>query len=73
METYEDWKGVRGLDLVGGVSFFPHMSDEWKDLTCERQEELGEVVYCLQDEEVCLVEGDAMSIVSADAVPTSQI
>lgn len=71
MERYEDWKGVKGLDLVGGVSFFPHMSDEWKELTCERQEELGEV-YCLRDDEVCLVEEDSIAVVSADTVPTSQ-
>lgn len=65
METYNDWKGIKGLDLVGGASFFPHMSDEWKELTDNKKQELGQV-YCLRDEEVCLVDGRGVSIVSAD-------
>ncbi len=65
MQSYDDWKGVEGLDLVGGASFFPHMSDEWKELTLKKQNELGQV-YCLRDEDVCLVENRSVSIVSAD-------
>lgn len=65
MQTYEDWKGVEGLDLVQGLSFFPHMSDEWKELSLEKQQDVGEV-YCLRDEDVCLVEGKRVSIVSGE-------
>lgn len=69
METYEDWKGIKGLDLVGGTSFFPHMSEEWEELTLEKQNELGQVhVYCLRDEQVCLVENQAVTVVSAETV-----
>lgn len=71
METYDDWKGVNGLDLVGGASFFPHMSDEWKDLVDEKQLELGDVC-CLRDEDVCLVTGRQVSIISADNVLVNQ-
>ncbi len=39
MESYDEWKGVEGLDLVGGASFFPHMSEEWKELTLKKQNE----------------------------------
>jgi len=71
METYDDWKGTKGLDLVGGTSFFPHMSNEWKDLTMKKKEELGDV-YCLRDEEVCLVEEKRVLVVSTETVPSSQ-
>ena len=66
MHTYDDWKGVKGLDLVNGLSFFPHMSDEWKDLILEKQQDIGEVC-CLRDEDACLVEGKRVSIVSGES------
>lgn len=31
--TYEDWTQIRGLDATGGVSWFPHMTEEWRDMT----------------------------------------
>jgi hypothetical protein len=64
MESYDEWKGVEGLDLVGGASFFPHMSEEWKELTLKKQNEVGQV-YCLRDEDVFFVEKQSASIVSA--------
>ncbi|KAL3775431.1 hypothetical protein ACHAW5_007155 [Stephanodiscus triporus] len=36
MGTYGDWSDCPGLDLVGGSSFFPHMSDDWLDTVNER-------------------------------------
>jgi hypothetical protein len=71
METYQDWIGVKGLDLVQGASFFPHMSDEWKDLTLQKQQGVGEV-YCLRDEDACLVQGKSVSIVSAECLLSQQ-
>jgi hypothetical protein len=71
METYQDWKGVKGLDLVQGASFFPHMSDEWKDLTLQKQQGVGKV-YCLRDEDVCLVQGKIVSIVSGGSLLSRQ-
>ena len=59
MESYDEWKGVEGLDLVGGASFFPHMSEEWKELTLKKQNEVGQV-YCLRDEDVFFVEKQYM-------------
>ena len=73
METHDDWKGVEGLDLVNGASFFPHMSDEWKELTLEKKHERGEV-YCLRDEDVCLVDGkkQIISVASAENILNKQ-
>lgn len=72
MKTYDDWQGIKGLDLVGGASFFPHMSEEWKELTLEKLKELDNV-YCLRDEDVCLVENQAITLISAtETVPRSQ-
>lgn len=48
-ETYDDWKGQRGLGLIGSSSFFPHMSDEWDNLVKEKG---LSSVYCLQDSEI---------------------
>mmetsp|Transcript_19682 Transcript_19682/g.47533 ORF Transcript_19682/g.47533 Transcript_19682/m.47533 type:complete len:466 (+) Transcript_19682:101-1498(+) len=39
-ETYNDWRDIRGLDLVGDTSFFPHMDDRWKSLVEKRRKEL---------------------------------
>lgn len=65
MEDYKDWTGVQGLNLMGGASFFPHMSDEWKSLVQDKREALEGIttVYALSDEEVCLCDGSMKSIV----------
>ena len=31
-----DWADVRGLDLAGGASFFPHHAPEWESLVAEK-------------------------------------
>lgn len=43
------------------------MSDEWKELTLEKQQDIGEV-YCLRDEDVCLVECKRVSIVLGESL-----
>jgi hypothetical protein len=72
-ESYDDWKDVEGLGLVGSASFFPHMEDRWQSLVECRKEELsagastiastGEspALFCLGDFDVCLVEGEKKS------------
>jgi peptidase E len=59
MGEYDDWRDVRGLDLVGGRSFFPHMSDDWSDVVNERsRKDDGSVC----DDLVCLREHDALCV-----------
>jgi hypothetical protein len=41
-ETYQDWKHVQGLSLVGCTSFFPHMEDHWQSVVNDRTKELIE-------------------------------
>ncbi|KAL9191251.1 hypothetical protein ACHAXT_000957 [Thalassiosira profunda] len=60
-ETYDDWLDVRGFDFVGSCSFFPHMSDDWKDLVQQQVDSApGKFVcsYCLREEDACCVVGE---------------
>jgi peptidase E len=68
METYEAWKDVEGLGLIGDASIFPHMDDEWEDMVNEKEKEIDSEVYCLTDADVFLVDGSTqtISIVSND-------
>jgi hypothetical protein len=66
-ETYDDWKGIKGLGLAGGASFFPHMTNQWVPLINEKQAEFLAVpahkeLYCLRDIDVCCVDGSTSSI-----------
>jgi hypothetical protein len=78
-ETYQDWihkddadasseqsSNSLGLNLVGGASVFPHMSDDWLDLVQDKKESLpkedGTLLYCLQEWDACCVEGSAKDV-----------
>ena len=71
METYEDWTNVKGLDLAGPTSFFPHMEDQWQTLVDDRIQALPQddsaheespILCCLTDEDVCFVDGRTKSV-----------
>lgn len=71
METYEDWTDVRGLDGAGRCSVFPHMTDEWQELTERKTKQLLETVtgnddeqssstptvHCVRDDQAYTVDG----------------
>lgn len=57
-ESYDSWRGTLGMDLVGGASFFPHMTNEWIDLVTHKTGTLptrSEIV-CLRDWDACCIE-----------------
>jgi hypothetical protein len=54
----DDWSGYPGLDLAGGRSFFPHMSDDWADTVRERRRDDD----ADDDGLVCLGERDALCV-----------
>ena len=68
-ETYENWAGDDGLNLAGGASFFPHMSEDWLDLVKEKKDSLPkndndgngsrQRLYCLQEWDACCIEASA--------------
>jgi hypothetical protein len=62
METYADWKNIKGLRMAGNYSFFPHMDNEWNELVKEKSTELPSDLICLRDEEACFVNGQSKSI-----------
>ena len=70
MESYKDWQGVKGLDVVGGRSFFPHMNDQWQTLVEEKRIswEDGSAVVCLRDDEVCFVDGSQKRITQLSSI-----
>ena len=51
-ETYDDWKDTSGLDATGRVSWFPHMTEEWQEMTERKTRELLESTTSSEDEEV---------------------
>ena len=59
-ETYDEWLDCKGFEFSGNSSFFPHMSDDWKDTVEEnvRSQGLGNSVYCLREEDACCVIGN---------------
>lgn len=67
-ESYEDWTGVSGLDLIDGSSIFPHMDDRWTAMVAERSGLIPTPVCILSDSEVCLFDGTAqkVSVVSSN-------
>lgn len=80
-EMYHDWKDVRGLSLVGSVSFFPHMEDRWQTLVEERVKELPrpqegyecnemQILSCLKEEQVCFVDGRKGMVTSTGVLST---
>lgn len=68
LENYDDWKEIPGLDIAGGNSIFPHMSDDWLDLVEKMRSTLppnqsGVVeLHCLQEWEACCIEGSKKDI-----------
>jgi Peptidase E len=63
-ETYEAWKGILGMDLVGGASFFPHMSDDWVQTVQEKTRDMmlpssDDKVICLQEADACCISIEA--------------
>mmetsp|Transcript_28093 Transcript_28093/g.39500 ORF Transcript_28093/g.39500 Transcript_28093/m.39500 type:complete len:408 (+) Transcript_28093:129-1352(+) len=58
MEIYADWKSVGSLDMAGGDSFFPHMSEEWTDLVGDKRKEVQDsFVHTLREEEAYCIDG----------------
>jgi peptidase E len=67
-ETYEDWKGKIGLNLAGGASFFPHMSDDFDSLVEEKRDDLNEYMqdesdnlFAIREEGCCFIFDDTES------------
>jgi hypothetical protein len=61
MERYVDWAAFPGMNLLGNVCLFPHMSEEWETTVAEKTKELQQTnckVYALREWDVCLVEGE---------------
>ena len=61
-ETYDAWLGVSGMDLLGGASMFPHMTEQWESLVTEKTVGFDSHVYCLSDSQMCLVDGEQQTI-----------
>mmetsp|Transcript_12485 Transcript_12485/g.23429 ORF Transcript_12485/g.23429 Transcript_12485/m.23429 type:complete len:445 (+) Transcript_12485:357-1691(+) len=59
-ETYDKWKGVLGMDMIGGASIFPHMSEEWVETVQEKTVSgmlsSNSKVFCLREPDVCCIE-----------------
>eukprot|EP00531_Pseudo-nitzschia_arenysensis_P010044 CAMPEP_0116127462 /NCGR_PEP_ID=MMETSP0329-20121206/6852_1 /TAXON_ID=697910 /ORGANISM="Pseudo-nitzschia arenysensis, Strain B593" /LENGTH=420 /DNA_ID=CAMNT_0003621561 /DNA_START=149 /DNA_END=1411 /DNA_ORIENTATION=- len=49
--TYQDWTKIRGLASTGGVSWFPHMTEEWYETTQEKTKILLETVDANDDDD----------------------
>jgi hypothetical protein len=73
MERYDDWSGIPGLDLVGGRSFFPHMTEDWSETVDERSRAMTMTTTMARrrregeddsrcDDLVCLGERDALCV-----------
>ena len=64
-ETYEDWTYIKGLDVTGGDTFFPHMEDQWQDMVKRQTKNLVESgistqtssVRCIRDDDSYVVDG----------------
>lgn len=66
--TYEEWKDVAGLSLVGRYSFFPHMDDTWEGTVEEKQkaDEIDQLIT-ISDDEVYIVDGESRTLRRIDA------
>ena len=74
-ETYNDWKETKGLDATGGVSWFPHMTEEWQEMTERKTKELvtstatvgdegvSSSVRLIRDDQAYAVDGRTQSII----------
>jgi Peptidase family S51 len=60
-ESYEDWKDVSGLGLIGENSFFPHYTEDWEDTVrtngFELNQRRGIRIISLRDDQVLHVNG----------------
>lgn len=59
--TYDDWKGVAGLKLVGTLAFFPHYAEgQWSEVVAVKGAQLkgrlGVETCCLRDDQACYVD-----------------
>ncbi len=61
-ESYDAWRGISGLDLLGGASIFPHMTEQWESLVTEKTVGFDSHVYCISDSQMCLVDGEQQTI-----------
>lgn len=77
-ETYAEWTDSRGLGASGRTSWFPHMTEDWKDLAERKTRELLEStastseatteatipseVRCIRDDQAYAVDGRTQSI-----------
>ena len=61
-ESYDAWRGVSGLNLLGGSSIFPHMTEQWESLVAEKTVDFDSHVYCISDSQMCLVDGEHQTI-----------
>lgn len=56
------------MNLLGGASVFPHMDQQWESMVSERTGLLNSAVYCIDDSQICLIDGQIqeVSIVAGD-------
>lgn len=66
--TYDDWKDIKGFQMAGNKAFFPHMTDEWRDLV-EKQKSLDPSfdLVILRDEDAYCIEGSQKKVYLAVA------
>ena len=77
-ETYDDWKGYPGLDMVGSQSFFPHMSDDWENTVAEKRQEvqpkeLADKIVCLGEYDACCIDGSDQIMSLASGVEAAVV
>jgi hypothetical protein len=59
MTSFEDWSEVTGIDIFGGISVFPHMSEEWVETVKRRRDDLSmKGLVCLTEKDALCVMGD---------------
>ncbi len=68
-ESYRDWNDTKGLDATGKVSWFPHMTEEWQEMTNKKTKILLESsgddtssVTLIRDDQAYAVDGRTQSI-----------
>lgn len=61
-EKYEAWGDVSGLNILGGISIFPHMTEQWDSLVAEKSVGYTGNVCCISDYEICLVDGEQQTL-----------
>ena len=59
MTSFEDWSEVPGIDIFGGISVFPHMSEEWVETVKRRRDDPAmKGLVCLTEQDALCVMGD---------------